>query len=162
MTSVCIKTISNSKVNYLNNFFKELPIKVYISNHRFKIYDNVIIHYKEKEDTDKFYELVAIAIKNLIKEYYEEDLIIHNLDSNYFYLSNLERKYILEITKKVLEFPDEKIGNINNLLVTTIKNYIFENNKIIIEGFVNFRIKEYVETLDYIAELAVTSYLELI
>ena len=32
----------------------------------------------------------------------------------------------------------------------------------ILEGFVNFRMQEYKETLDYIAELAVTSYLNLI
>ena len=31
----------------------------------------------------------------------------------------------------------------------------------ILEGFINFRIKEYIETLDYIVELAVTSYLNI-
>ena len=43
----------------------------------------------------------------------------------------------------------------------TIKNYIIENKKIIIEGFINFRIKDYKELLDRIVEVSVFSYLDL-
>ena len=84
------------------------------------------------------------------------------LEKNYFYLSTLERNYILEISKKVLELPDEKIGYKNDLLKTLVKEYIKENKSILIEGFVNFRIKDYKELLDRLVEVSVFSYLDLI
>ena len=43
-----------------------------------------------------------------------------------------------------------------------IKEYLLENKKIVLEGFVNFRIKEYKELLEKIVEVSVFSYLDLI
>ena len=48
------------------------------------------------------------------------------------------------------------------MLKNIIKEYLNENKKILIEGFVNFRIKEYKELLDKIVEVSVFSYLDLI
>ena len=70
--------------------------------------------------------------------------------------------YILEISKKVLELPDDKIGGKNKLLEKLIIEYIKENKKIYLEGFINFRIKEYKALLDKIVEVSVVSYLDLI
>ena len=133
-----------------------------MSNYRFKTFDNLIIHYLENEYIDEFYEVVAIVLKKCIENFYEEDIIRKSVEKNYFYLSSIERNYIFEITKKVLELPDEKIGNKNDILKNLIKEYITENKKILIEGFVNFRIKEYKELLDKIVEVSVFSYLDLI
>ena len=77
-------------------------------------------------------------------------------------MSTLERKYILEICKRVLELPDEKIGGKNVLLEKLIMSYLKENKKIYLEGFMNFRVKEYKELLDKIVEVSVVSYLDLI
>lgn len=162
MKSVCIKTVSEEKIDFLIKILENLPINIYISNYRFKTFENLIIHYPEKEYIDEFYEVVACAIKKCIEFFYEEQLIRKNLEKNYFYLSNLERNYILEISKKVLELPDEKIGYKNDMLKNIIKEYLNENKKILIEGFVNFRIKEYKELLDKIVEVSVFSYLDLI
>lgn len=41
-------------------------------------------------------------------------------------------------------------------------NIYGENKKMILDGFVIFRTQEYREALDYVAELAVSSYLNLI
>lgn len=162
MKSICIKTIGREKIEYLIEELEKLPINMYISNYRFKVYDNLIIHYTEKEYVDEFYEIIAIILKKCIEKFYEENLIHYYVEKNYFYLSKLERTYICEITKKVLELPDEKIGFKNNILKNIIKEYLIENNKIIIEGFVNFRIKPYKELLDKIIEVSVFSYLDLI
>ena len=133
-----------------------------MSNYRFKTYDNLIIHYLEQEYIDEFYEIVAIIIKKTIEKFYENDFLKKNVEKNYFYLSSIERNYIFEISKKVLELPDEKIGYKNEILKNTIKNYLLENKKIVLEGFVNFRIKEYKELLEKIVEVSVFSYLDLI
>ena len=162
MKSVCIKSFSVEKINYLIKQFELLPINIYMSNYRFKIFENLIIHYTENEYIDEFYEIVSLIIKKCIEEFYEEDFIRRNIEKNYFYLSTIERSYIYEITKKVLELPDEKIGNKNIILKNSIKQYLLENRNIVIEGFVNFRIKEYKELIEKIIEVSVISYLDLI
>ena len=162
MKTICIKSVSEEKIEYLIKILEELPINIYISNYRFKTYENLIIHYPSTEYIDEFYDAMASVIKKCIEHFYEEKFISKNVEKNYFYLSSIERKYIIEITKKVLELPDEKIGYKNDILKKAIKEYILENKKIIIEGFVNFRIKEYKELLDRIVEVSVFSYLDLI
>ena len=161
MKSVCIKTIGEDKIEYMYGLLEKIPINVYISNYRFKTFDNLIVHYPSNEYIDEFYETIAVVIKKCIEKYYEEEIIRKNVEKNYFYLSSLERKYIFEITKKILELPDEKIGYKNKILKNIIKNYLLENKTILIEGFFNFRVGEYKELLDRIVEVSVFSYLDL-
>ncbi len=162
MKSICIKSVSEEKIYFLINVLEELPINIYISNYRFKTFENLIIHYPSKEYIEEFYDAVSCVIKKCIERFYEEEFLRKILEKNYFYLSSIERNYILEISKKVLELPDEKIGYKNDILKRLIKEYIKENKKILIEGFVNFRISEYKELLDKIVEVSVFSYLDLI
>lgn len=162
LKSICIKTIGEEKINYMIELIESVPINVYLSNYRFKTYDNLIVHYPFDENVDEFYEFISIIIKKCIEKFYEDLLINKNVEKNYFYLSSIERKYISEITRKVLELPDEKIGYKNDVLKRLIKEYIKENKSIIIEGFVNFRVKEYKDLLDRIVEVSVFSYLDLI
>ena len=162
MKTICIKSVSKEKIEFLIKQFELLPINICMSNYRFKTYDNLLIHYLEKDYVDEFYEIVAIIIKRCIETFYEEEFIRKNVKKNYFYLSSVERNYIFEITKKVLELPDEKIGYKNEILRNLIKDYLLENKKIVLEGFVNFRIKEYKELLEKIVEVSVLSYLDLI
>ena len=162
MKSVCIKTVSEEKIEYLIEQFEKIPMNIYISNYRFKTFDNLIIHYTEKEYIDEFYEVVSLIIKNCREKFFEDDFIKKTVEKNYFYLSSIERCYIYEITKKVLDLPDEKIGHKNEILKGIIKNYLIENKKIVLEGFINFRIAEYKELLEKIVEVSVFSYLDLI
>ena len=162
MKSVCIKTISAENVDYIISLLEDIPINIIISNYRFKTYDNIIIHYKEKENIEEFYEVISSVLKKLIENNYEEIFLRKIMEKNYFYLSSIERKYILEISRKVLELPDDKIGNKRMILKNQIKDYIIENKKIVLEGFMNFRIKDYKELLEKIVEVSVLSYLDLI
>ena len=162
MKTVCIKTINQDKINFLIEELEKYPVNFYISVYRFKTFDNLIIHYPEKEDVDTFYKVVAISIKKCIEKFYEVEFLEKCVEKNYFYLSNIEREYIKEISKKVVELPDEKIGGKNKILEKLIENYIKENKKIELEGFINFRLKEYKELLEKIVEVSVFSYLDLI
>ena len=160
MKSICIKTISKEKVDFLVQQFEKLSISIYLSTYRFKIYDNVIIHYPD-DDIDTFYDKVSEIIKNCIEFFYEEDFIRREIKNNYFYLDDIEQDYIVKITQRILKLPDEKIGYKNKILKEIIKKYLKENKAIILEGFVNFRIKDYKEILDNIIEISVFSYLDL-
>ena len=72
-----------------------------------------------------------------------------------------EQETIKRIANKILTVSREDENFSKEILKNLIYEYISENKKMILEGFVNFRIKEYIETLDYIVELAVTSYLNI-
>lgn len=162
LKTVCIKTISEEKIIFLIKLIEKYEINVCISNYRFKTYDNLILHYLSNENIDNFYKVVSTIIRKCIENYYEEELVKKSIESNYFYLTQLERKNIYEITKKILELPDEKIGFKRKLLNDLIYEYILDNKKIVLEGFVNFRLKKYRELLDRIIEVSVFSYLDLI
>ena len=162
MKSICLKTINEDIIEYLITQLEALHINICISNYRFKTFDNLIIHYLDDEYIDEFYEIISIIIKNTIEKFFEIETLNKIVEKNYFYLSSIERKYIIEISKKVLELPDEKIGGKNTILKKLIKQYLLENQKIVLEGFVNFRIKQYKELLDRIVEVSVFSYLDLI
>lgn len=162
MKTICIKTIDRDKIDFILEELEKYPFDFYISVYRFKTYDNLIVHYKDKNTINNFYNMIAKSIKLCVEKYDENKIIEKAVEKNYFYLSTLERKYILEICKRVLELPDEKIGGKNVLLEKLIMSYLKENKKIYLEGFMNFRVKEYKELLDKIVEVSVVSYLDLI
>ena len=160
MKSICIKTNNQEIIEYLITTFEKLPMNVCISNYRFKQYDNVILHDLERNETE-FCEIVAIVLKSVIEKFYEQEVIRKCIKQNYFYLNEIEQDYVLKISNQIMNLPDNKIGYKNKLLKDLIKKYITKNKSIILDGFMNFRVKEYKELLENIVEVSVVSFLEL-
>lgn len=160
MKSYAIKLLDNKKVLYLIQKFEKSSINIYMSEYKFKIYDNVIIHYPG-DDLNELYINMFKIFKEYIEEFYEDRLIKSIIRRNYCYLNYLEREYIYEITKRILELPDSKIGNINRLLKQKIIDYIKKNKNIYLDGFIEFRLKEYKDILEELIEVSVCSYLDL-
>ena len=158
--SVCIKTNNQEMIEYLMTTFEKLPINLCISNYHFKIYDNVILHDIEHNEKE-FYEVIAIVLKSAIEKFYEKEIIRKCVKQNYFYLSEMEQEYVLKISNQIMNLPDNKIGYKNKLLKNLVKQYIQENKSIVLDGFMNFRTKEYKDLLDHIVEVSVVSFLEL-
>lgn len=147
-------------IEYLISTFEKLPVNFCISNYRFKIYDNVILHDIDRNE-DEFCEIVAIVIKSAIERFYEREIIRKCVKQNYFYLNEMEQEYVLKISKQIMNLPDNKIGYKNKLLKNLIKKYIQENKSIVLDGFMNFRTREYKNLLENIVEVSVVSFLEL-
>ena len=162
MKSICIKTISKEIIEDLISQLESVDANICISNYRFKTYDNLTIHYLDKENTNEFYEIISTVLRKTIENFYDEGIIEKYIKKNYFYLGVIEKNYILEIAKKVLELPENNIGYKRGLLKKLINDYLIDNNKIVLEGFINFRIKEYKELLGKIVEVSVFSYLDLV
>ena len=160
MKSYAIKVLNEDNVSFLIERFENIPINIYMSNYKFKIYENIIIHYPES-DFNVLYLYIYKVIKEYIEKFYEEKIIKRIIKKNYFYLNYLEREYIYEITKKILELPDSKIGNINRVLKKEIMDYIKTNKNIYIDGFIEFRILEYKMILENLVEVSVSSFLDL-
>lgn len=162
MKSFCIKTNSSKKEKFLLHELEEIQLTdFYISSYKFKIFKNIIIHYTGS-DLVLFQRKLSEKIANTIEKFYDEDLLNRIIRKNYFYLTEREQEIINRISHKILLASKEDENFSKQILIELIYEYINENKKMILDGFVNFRIKEYIETLDYIAELAVTSYLNLI
>ena len=160
MKSICIKTNNQEIIEYLIETFEKLPINCCISNYSFKKYDNVIIHDLDK-NTEEFCECVALVLKSIVEKFYEKEILRKIIERNYFYFDEVEKEYVLEISNKIMYLPDNKIGFKRQLLKNIFLQYLLNNKSIVLDGFVNFRIKEYKDLLEKIVEASVVSFLEL-
>ncbi len=156
MKSYCIKTDNEKIIEYLLNKISKLDFPdIYYCNKSFKIYDNVILHYKES-NIDKFQNIIAELITDVIINFYQEKIIRRIINVNYFYFDRLERNVIYEDCYEFIEQDEEEI---RETIFTQIKDYIKENKNIVVEGVINFRVNEYIKILDNIVDMAVNKYI---
>src|SRR5699024_1581485 len=161
-------------IKYLLNEISKFKIPdIYYCNKSFKIYENVILHYKEN-NVEKFNNIIADLIVKTIIKFYQETIIKRIINIIYFYFNILEIKIILQ---SIIELYEEiiiiKIINLkffyfdiyqrkiilqncaylikqqNEKIRETpyleIKKYILEKRNILLEGVANFRTNEYIK-----------------
>jgi len=156
MKSYCIKINDEKIINYLLFQIEKIDFSnIYYCNKEFKIYKNVCLHYKG-ENVEGFEEFIAELITGAIINFYEEKIINRIINSNYFYFDDFEKKIIIENCNKLkINEMDTK----KESLYKEIKQYIMEYKNIVLEGIINFRIKEYIQKLDSIVDMAVNQYI---
>ena len=97
MKSFCIKTNNKELINYL---LKELEYfdmnNIYVSIYKFKLYQNIIIHYTGKHK-DEFLKNISTILAYTIIDFYEPKIIKNLINSNYFYFSTSEKKAIYNL-----------------------------------------------------------------
>ena len=159
MKSFCIKTNNTDILNYLLKRIEEIDFEdITYSKNKFKIYENIIIHYQGKNNL-KFYDFLGSILQEIIVEFYEEKLIKQLINYNYFYFDEYERD---KITQNCLELKDSEeykmlIEN-QNYVKNKIMNYAQENKTIVLDGFVYFRLQDYIKCLDNLADTAVNQF----
>ncbi|MGN1269607.1 MAG: putative sporulation protein YtxC [Clostridia bacterium] len=159
MKSFCIKTNNTKILNYLLNQIEKIDFKdlIYTKN-KFKIYNNIIIHYKG-EDNKNFYYFLCDLIKKIITEFYEEKIIKQLINYNYFYFEDHEKRIILQNCLKIIKLDENKEREKINILISKeIIKYIMENKTMNLNGFIYFRIKEYFNYLDNNVDRAVSQF----
>lgn len=160
MKSVCIKTNNSNLLNYLLNELDYIEIEpIIISSNKFKNYKNIIIHYRGNED-DKFIHEISCILSCLVIDELEENILAKIILKNYFYLNSNERKHILEVCFDIFAddfnlYFDKKY----NCLINDFQNYLNDNKSIVLMGFINFRIKDYLLILENIVDEAVNRFL---
>ncbi len=156
MKSYCIKTDNEKIIEYLLNKISNLDFSdIYYCRKSFRIYENVIMHYKENNIT-KFENIVSDLIMNTILEFYQEKILKRIININYFYFDEFEKNSIYE---NCMEFFEQEKNEVKETLFLEVKNYLQENRSVVLDGIVNFRIKEYVKQLDNIVDMAVNKYI---
>ena len=147
MKSICIKTNNENVLKFINDELLKLDLdSVCMTNHKFKLYKNVIIHYT-RENLDFFYDKVASILTEVVIEFYEKKLLKRILEYNYFYFNSAEKKEITQLAKDFIEEDDVSQETNYFAMYSAILEYITENKSIVFDGFVNFRSEEHTSEL---------------
>ena len=156
MRSFCFKTNNTKIISYLLKRIEEIDFEDLVySENKFKIYKNVILHYKGKE-YKKFNKFLSSLLEEIVIEFYEEKILKQLINYNYFYFYNYERKGILDNCIRTIE-PDEYMKNISQQ--KDVVEYFNENKKMILDGFVYFRLNDYIKYLDEVVDYAVNQFI---
>lgn len=155
--SFCIKTNYNRILDYLLYDFENSDIELYVSKHEFKIYKNIILHYRG-EDSSSFYAYIAGSLTNMITDFYEKHILKCILVSNYFYFSDLEKKQILEYCLDLASASPKECLYRKHLIFSACLDYVKQNKVLILDGFLHFRLKEYWQSLDEVVDMAVDKF----
>ncbi len=108
---------------------------------------------------------VSNALADLIIQQYEEKLLNRIINSNYGYFNSAEKKEILRLALKIINNDDKIFFNTlfqirrRNLIIKKLMEYFEGSSSIILDGFVNFRLKEYIKELEDIIDNAVDDFL---
>lgn len=157
MKSFCIKTNNREIINYLLNKFDKIDFaNISYIDRKFKIYNNFIVHYTG-ENLEEFYKILGNIITDTIIKFYEIHIIRRILGFNYFYFDEFERNKIEEVCIQSLK--NNKFKNRNKTICNKIQKYLKKNKSMILDGFVTFRIKEYIEKIDELVDEGVNKYI---
>lgn len=160
MQSFCIKTNNGKIIEYLLNSLDSITLDdVYFINRKFKLYENVIVHYTGT-NTSVFLSMLSNIIADCIILFYEPILIRNNINFNYFYFDNSEKKIIEEICySSIMTEEDNNFKYRKEEIWTSVLKYVSENKSMILDGFVNFRLENYISTLENIVDYSVNKYI---
>lgn len=156
--SFCIKSNNKEILNYLLDSFKGAsPNNFYLSKNKFKIYSNIILHYTGNDIT-VFYTYVSSLIQHTILRFYEPKLIHSIINFDYFYFTDYEKEKIFDISQKLLSENSSLTSSRLNVLYHLCYKYVETNKSMILDGFINFRLKEYNNILNDIISDAASSF----
>ena len=162
MKSVCIKLTNQNTAKYLLEQLDNFELdNIYFSYKKFKMYYNVIIHYKGK-NIDLFCKTLAKILSFTIIDLYEEIIIKNLIKSEYFYFDSLERQQIANITDEDLYEAEESVYKPEKrfeIIYKTLYNYLTSNRSIVLKGFVTFRLKAYFEAILEQIDKSVNKYI---
>lgn len=159
MKSLCIKTNNSNSLSYLLNELNNLELEeICYSCNQFKHYKNIIIHYTGN-DNKLFLDKISTILSFLVIDELDETFLKRIIFQNYFYFDAKEREEILILCFDAManDFSvifDKKFKTIYNCFI----DFISENKTLVLDGFLNFRIKPYLTILDEIVNEAVNQF----
>lgn len=158
MKSICLKTNNNEIISYIIKRLEDDFDEIVISENQFKIFKNVIVHYLGQNER-KFLLQFAEMIAKMISIFYERKILDKIIDENYCYFEDFEKQIILKICEKIIELQEASYKYKEEILKGLVYEYFLEGNKyMILDGFMNFRVRPYLEVLDYVVDTSVTNF----
>ena len=159
LKSLCVKTNNNKIINYLLNELEYINLdNIFVSKLKFSKYTNIIIHYKGK-NIRRFLSSISEIVASCIIDFFEINIVRHLLSNNYFYFTDIEQTKILDICKVSLQTSDEEDYFFRkNLIKKSLVEYFSHNKSLVLKGFVNFRLGNYVKILDSVVDSSVNKF----
>ncbi len=118
------------------------------------IKDKNTLKFKFKEiDLQQF----SLFLTDLIIHFYENKILKKILKKNYFYFNDDDLSEILDTCNSILEQEDS--SHKKDLIYLSVIDYIKDENSLDLDGFVQFRLKDYFEILDYLVDLSVNNFI---
>ena len=160
MKSLCIKTNNINILKYLLNELYNCDINdICFSNHEFKFYNNLIIHYTGNDNT-YFINKISNLLSILVIDEYEETIISNLLSQNYFYFDKNEKNKITNIYYDNISNDFYNIFNEKeSILESSFSNYLRISKSIVLDGFINFRLQKYKDYLNNLLHESVHCYI---
>ena len=145
MKSVCIKTNNQNVIDYLLKSLNNIKLDcIYYSYLKFRLYQNIIIHYTGL-DSDSFICEISKILSRLVIDEFEEDFLKKIIIHEYFYFDSFERNKILNNIFYLSDSNDFTFKE--NLLYNSFYTALSSNSKLFLDGFIPFRIQEYLNYL---------------
>lgn len=115
------------------------------------------------------YDALRIHVSNALADFiikrYEEKLLLRIINSNYCYFNSMEKKEIYSLAVKIIKNEDKNLVNSlfqihrRNVIIRKLMDYFEGSNSLILDGFVNFRLKDYIKDLEEVVDKAVDDFL---
>ena len=156
-----LQQLKNKKINYsINEINSEGSTSIICAVNDGRFY---------REKSLESYKVLKTYISNALADYiirqYEERLLTRIINSNYCYFNSIEKKEILSKALHIIRNEDKTFFNSlfqirrRNVIIRRLLDYFDNSNNIILDGFVNFRLKEYIKDLEEIVDKAVDDFL---
>ncbi len=120
---------------------------------------------KENKSYDDLIYNLAIILSDVIISNYEEKLIKKIIKDFCLYLTDYEKTQIYELADKLIKKEDDCNDDIfykqsrKAKIINIIMTYLKTESILIIDGFVNFRLNEYIKELNDIVEKAIEEFI---
>lgn len=129
------------------------------------VYSYLLEHNSNKFEFDKqdnkiicYYSSLssfANLISNLIIDLYEENVIREILEKHYCYFSAYEQ---LEILRESSNIVKDEQNSKKDLVYLSVFDYLKNDSSMLLSGFIKFRLKDYIEVLEYLIDLSVNTF----
>ncbi|NLI13892.1 putative sporulation protein YtxC [Pelotomaculum propionicicum] len=119
----------------------------------------------QEEVQSVFKHYLADIISDIILTHWEDILLKDIIRENYYYFNEEEKKLIYDYALRHINREGQESGptiywaNRKSRILHKLIDFLHYNNRIIIEGFIRFRLKEYVSELKEAADKAVDDFL---
>lgn len=115
-------------------------------------------------DNDSIKNKIVDTVSTIIIEEYENKLLSKLINQNYCYFNTPERRNIYKKAVNYVENDNDFITTLlskrrSELISEKLNEYLQTTNQIILDGFINFRLKEYQNELEDIIDKAVDDFL---
>jgi len=121
--------------------------------------------YSDEDALALFKNYIADVLSDLIMCKWQKSMLVDIIRENYYYFGEEERRAIFQNALHYLEDFDSIDENSvlrirkKRLILSKLKEFLSNCNQIVIEGFIRFRLKEYIRELQEAADKAVDDFL---